>query len=53
MRSVGDAGVGELPWSLIPGLDPAATDDPLFHLEPFCSVVSEVSVGSPDPVEFL
>jgi aldehyde dehydrogenase (NAD(P)+) len=52
-RSVGDAGTGELPWSLIPGLDPAATDDPLFHLEPFCSVVSEVSVGSPDPAEFL
>jgi len=53
MRSVGDPGTGELPWSLIPELDPAATDDPLFHLEPFCSVVSEVSVGSPDPAEFL
>ncbi len=41
-----------LPWALIRGID-AATDDPLFRTEPFCGILSETSVGSADPVEFL
>jgi len=43
---------GTLPWTLVPGLD-AASSDPAFTTEPFCSVLSETSVGSEDPVEFL
>jgi acyl-CoA reductase-like NAD-dependent aldehyde dehydrogenase len=49
---LGDAGVGELPWTLITELDPES-DAPQFTVEPFCSILSEVSVGSADPVEFL
>jgi aldehyde dehydrogenase (NAD(P)+) len=51
LRTVG-AGQGTLPWTLVPGLD-AASDDPAFRTEPFCSILSETSVGSEDPVEFL
>jgi aldehyde dehydrogenase (NAD(P)+) len=46
------SGVGTLPWTLVPGLDPASPD-PAFTTEPFCSVLSETSVGSEDPVGFL
>jgi acyl-CoA reductase-like NAD-dependent aldehyde dehydrogenase len=46
------AGPGELPWTIIPDLDPAA-DDPLFRTEAFCALAGETSVGSEDPVEFL
>ena len=41
-----------LPWALIRGLD-ASRDEALFRTEPFCGILSETSVGSSDPVEFL
>jgi aldehyde dehydrogenase (NAD(P)+) len=43
---------GTLPWTLVPGLD-AAAPDPAFSTEPFCSLLSETSVGSEDPAEYL
>jgi aldehyde dehydrogenase (NAD(P)+) len=51
LRTVGE-GPGTLPWTLVPGLDPAARE-PAFVTEPFCSILSETSVGSEDPVEYL
>jgi aldehyde dehydrogenase (NAD(P)+) len=52
VQRVGPAPEGTLPWTLVPGLD-AAADDPAFTTEPFCALLSETSVGSEDPVEFL
>jgi aldehyde dehydrogenase (NAD(P)+) len=52
VRRAGPAGEGMLPWTLVPGLD-AAAPDPAFSTEPFCSLLSETSVGSEDPVEYL
>ena len=49
---IGDASPGQLPWTLITDLDPQSAA-PQFSVEPFCSILSEVSVGSADPVEFL
>ncbi|HEY3254833.1 MAG TPA: aldehyde dehydrogenase family protein, partial [Polyangiaceae bacterium] len=49
---IGDARPGQLPWTLISELDPRSAA-PQFSVEPFCSILSEVSVGSADPVEFL
>lgn len=48
----GKPGDGELPWALVEGLEPTS-DAACFREEPFCSVLSEVAVGSDDPVEFL
>ena len=42
----------KLQWALVRGLD-ATTDDVLFRTEPFCGILAETSIGSPDPVEFL
>jgi acyl-CoA reductase-like NAD-dependent aldehyde dehydrogenase len=49
---IGDAGRGQLPWTLITELDPSSSAAQ-FSVEPFCSILSEVSVGSADPLEFL
>ncbi|BDG01968.1 aldehyde dehydrogenase family protein [Anaeromyxobacter oryzae] len=43
---------GTLPWTLVTGLDPESKD-PAFTTEPFCAIVSETSLASDDPVEFL
>lgn len=53
VRRFGECGPDELPWTLIERLDASRADEPLFSTEPFCSIISEVSVGSDDPVEFL
>jgi aldehyde dehydrogenase (NAD(P)+) len=49
---LGDAAADQLPWTLITDLNPTL-DAPQFRVEPFCGILSEVSVGSGDPVEFL
>jgi acyl-CoA reductase-like NAD-dependent aldehyde dehydrogenase len=49
---IGEVRGDELPWTLITELAPDS-HAPQFTVEPFCSILSEVSVGSADPVEFL
>lgn len=49
----GPAPEGALPWTLVTGLDPDDPAEPLFSTEPFCSILSETSIGSADPVEYL
>ena len=52
LRQIGE-GEGALPWTLVVGLDPGHAEEPAFRTEPFCSILSETSVGSDDPVDFL
>lgn len=53
VRTVGAARPGELPWTLICGLDATDLREPAFAMEPFCPILSETEVGSDDPIEFL
>lgn len=53
IRNVGAPVEGELPWTLLAGLDAADPGEAAFTTEPFCSILSETEVGSDDPVEFL
>jgi aldehyde dehydrogenase (NAD(P)+) len=53
VRRIGNAGQGELPWTILSGLDATDAREPAFTDEPFCSILSETEVGSGDPVEFL
>lgn len=53
MQTFGNRSAETLPWALVRDVDSAVAEDPLFRIEPFCSVVSQTSVGSTDPVEFL
>ncbi len=48
----GEPGEGALPWTLITGLDPSS-ESPLFRVEPFCAILSEVSLEATDAAEFL
>ena len=52
VETFGQGTAAALPWTLIRGLD-ASEDQALFRTEPFCGILSETSVGSSDPVEFL
>jgi aldehyde dehydrogenase (NAD(P)+) len=52
IQRFGDTTGGRLPWTLIAGLD-AEERSPLFEIEPFSAIISETSVGSTDPVEYL
>ena len=52
IKHYGEPAVGELPWTLVRNLDPAV-DQPLFRDEPFCSILSQTSVGSSDPLAYL
>jgi acyl-CoA reductase-like NAD-dependent aldehyde dehydrogenase len=52
-RTFGEATDDKLAWALVPGLNAADRTEKLFHTEPFCGILAETSVGSPDPVEFL
>lgn len=53
VRRIGPSTGDVLPWTLCPGLDPAAPDDPAFRQEAFCPVLFETSVEGTDPAEFL
>ncbi|MDO9022249.1 MAG: aldehyde dehydrogenase family protein [Deltaproteobacteria bacterium] len=50
---LGDAKEGELPWTLMFGLDSANRDEDLFITEPFCPILSETSLEAADAVAFL
>jgi Aldehyde dehydrogenase family len=53
VRKFGTAGEHALPWTLVLGLDAANDEEKNFSTEPFCSILSEVSIGGTDPEEFL
>jgi aldehyde dehydrogenase (NAD(P)+) len=53
VRKFGAASGDRLPWTLVLGLDPDDPGEKNFVNEPFCSILSEVAVGSDDPVGFL
>jgi hypothetical protein len=43
----------QLPWALLPHLDPAAEDDICFRQEAFCGVFAETALAAPSVPEFL
>jgi hypothetical protein len=49
----GDPMPGHLPWTVIPGVDASATDDPCFQREAFCGLLGETALDAPGPAEFL
>ncbi|MCG8454737.1 MAG: aldehyde dehydrogenase family protein [Holophagales bacterium] len=46
-------GEGELPWVLIPDLDPAVSEDICFREEAFCGVMAETALEAESPAQFL
>jgi acyl-CoA reductase-like NAD-dependent aldehyde dehydrogenase len=53
VRKLGAGTDQALPWTLVLGLDAASASETNFVTEPFCAILSEVSIGSADPIEFL
>ncbi len=53
LRMIGDAGPGQLPWTVVSSLEAADAAEPAFATEPFCSLLWETQVGTDDPLEYL
>jgi acyl-CoA reductase-like NAD-dependent aldehyde dehydrogenase len=53
VERIGDAGPGTLPWAIISDVDPEKRDDKSFHVEPWCSILSETALPVTEPVAFL
>jgi len=53
VRKIGAPTEGQLPWTLVLGLDANDAAESNFFTEPFCAILSEVAIGSTDPLEFL
>jgi len=49
----GDAADDELPWTLIPNVDPGDDDEVAFTTEAFCSVFAETALEATSPFDFL
>jgi acyl-CoA reductase-like NAD-dependent aldehyde dehydrogenase len=49
----GESGRNLLPWTIIPNLDPARTDDICFAREAFCGLCAETGLSAPDTASFL
>ncbi len=49
----GPAGEGQLPWTLIPGLDPQRREDVCFGTEAFCGLWAETPIAAPDVPAYL
>jgi acyl-CoA reductase-like NAD-dependent aldehyde dehydrogenase len=52
VQKIGDAAGEALPWTLVTDLD-AGANPKHFHVEPFCSILSQTEIGSTDPIEFI
>ena len=52
-RQIGQAGEGELPWTLIRNLDPTNKDDIAFRSEAFCGLFTETTLDAADAGEFI
>ena len=50
---LGHGGERTLPWTLIEGVDPTATDDVCFNVEAFCSLMAETALDAADEVSFV
>lgn len=44
---------GALPWAFITTLDAADKNEPLFRVEPFCSILAHLELGEAEPSSFL
>lgn len=53
VRKIGKGSENVLPWTLVLGLDSKDPNEKNFFTEPFCAILSETSVGTNDPVEFI
>jgi acyl-CoA reductase-like NAD-dependent aldehyde dehydrogenase len=50
---LGAPGPDDLPWTVVPRLDPAAHDEPLFTHEQFGPFFGETALDAPDPAGFI
>jgi hypothetical protein len=50
---IGNPSGDELPWTIVPDLDPSLRDDICFTQEAFCSLMGEAGLEATDTVDFI
>jgi aldehyde dehydrogenase family protein len=53
VKRIGEEKPGALQWAIIEDVDAADASEQVFSMEPWCSVISETTLGTADPVQFL
>lgn len=53
VEKLGAAAEGELPWTLVTGLDASDKSEALFTTEPFCPILSEAQIDEADTAAFI
>jgi hypothetical protein len=53
LKLIGNAKAGELPYAVIPDVDPEQAGDRVFTQEPWCSVLSETGLNGSDAASFI
>jgi hypothetical protein len=53
VEKIGQPAQDQLPWTLVSGLDPTNSEEPLFQTEPFCAILSHVELPESEPAAFL
>lgn len=53
MQQLGSADPGELPWAVVPDVDPDREDDPAFTTEAFCGLCCETALEADSAADFL
>lgn len=52
-QQLGQPSAGQLPWTYVPGLDPADADQLAFCEEPFMGLFSETALDAADTVDYI
>ncbi|MGP8060469.1 MAG: aldehyde dehydrogenase family protein [Acidimicrobiales bacterium] len=51
--ALGRPGAGQLPWTLVRGVDPGHLDDICFNAEAFCGLTAETALAADSPQSFI
>ncbi len=52
-QQLGATSPGDLPWTLIEGVESSDVSDMVFNIEAFCSVFAETTISATDTAEFI
>ncbi|TNF36529.1 MAG: aldehyde dehydrogenase family protein [Deltaproteobacteria bacterium] len=53
LERYGDPAEGDLPWGLVPDVDPTDSSSPCFDTEAFCGLFAETALPAADPAAYL
>ena len=53
LERYGDPAAGDLPWAIVPNVDPEDRESPCFDTEAFCGLFAETALAADTPAEYV